>query len=311
MTPRRMPAIPDPPSPARFAPLLAAARRAALMVVSLAAVAWPATAAAQDADPVEPSTDTAGEVARPNRALHDAGGHPFRTPAFSPLEPGTRVSVAAVSRDTASRWLALPDFGDRLPFWIRRAPGERWELAGALAAGAFSRFDLQGSNNEFIHAHYRVGLQLRARVDELAGRLELYHVSSHLGDEFLRRTGRVPVSTSREALELLVQAAPRSVVVYGGPGWIVRSTRSMGRASLRAGALWEPRWPGGSPDPYLGVEAFAWEELDWRPSITAEAGARLGRRIRVAAQLGFGPSRAEQFSSESERVLGVAFSLTP
>lgn len=287
--------------------------RAALLVAfSMAATVWSAEAAAQqDGEASEPAPGAVGPVATPRHPLRDAGGHPFRSPTFSPLEPGTRLSVAAVSRDTSSRWLALPDFGDRLSFWIRRAPDARWELAGSLAAGAFSRFDLQSSDNEFIHAHYRVGVQLRARLDGLAGRLELHHVSSHLGDEFLRRTGRVPVSTSREALELLLQAAPRGVLVYGGPGWIVRSTRSMGRASVRAGALWEPRWPGGSPDPYVGVEAFAWEELDWRPTVTAEAGARLGPRIRAALQLGFGPSRAEQFSSESERVLGVSFSLTP
>ncbi len=282
-----------------------------LVAVSLSATAWPTSAAAQGSgDAPEPIRQTV-RPATPADALRDGLGYPFRTPTFSPLEPGTRLSVAAVSRDTASRWLALPDFGDRLPFWIRRAPDDRWELAGSLAAGAFSRFDLQSSENEFIHAHYRVGLQLRARLDELAARLELYHVSSHLGDEFLRRTGRAPVSTSREGLELLVQAAPGGMVLYGGPGWIVRSTRSMGRPSARAGVLWEPRWPGGSPDPYVGVEAFAWQELGWRPSVTAEGGARLGRRIRVALQLGFGPSRAEQFFAENERVFGMAFSLTP
>ncbi len=241
----------------------------------------------------------------------DPGGHPFRAPAFSPLEPATRGLVASAARDTTdARWLGMPDFGERLPFWLRRDEEGPWELAGSLAAGAFARFDLESSNNEFIEAHYRVGLQLRGRLRGVAGRVEFYHVSSHLGDEYLQRTGRSPISTSREALELLLQAAAGDVLVYGGPGWILRASPRFERGSLRLGAIWEPPVAARAA-PYAGLEAYLWEEFGREPMVSVEAGARLGSRLRLGIHAGFGPSRAEQFFRESERLAGLVLTLGP
>ncbi|MFQ5689015.1 MAG: DUF1207 domain-containing protein [Gemmatimonadota bacterium] len=243
-------------------------------------------------------------------ALRDPAGYPFRTPSASPLEPLTRIAIVHTSRDTASRTVALPDLGDRLPFWIRRDPGGPWELAGAVVVGVFSRFDLEGSQNEFIEAHYRAAFQLRARYRGLAARASLYHVSSHLGDEFLQRTGRRPISTSREGVELLLQAAPvAGLLVYGGPGYLLRSTRDFERGSARAGFEWTPSSQSVRfLVPYLTGEIFSWDELDWDPIIALETGLGLGPHVRVGFEYGSGPSRAEQFFREHERVVGLLFS---
>lgn len=245
----------------------------------------------------------------PEPLIRDPGGYPFHTPTHSPLEPLIRLGIVHVSRDTASGTVLLPDLGDRLSFWLHRAPAGDFELAGAVAGGVFSRFDLEGSDNEFIEAHYRVGFQLRARYRGLAARAELYHVSSHLGDEFLTRTGREPVSTSREGLELLIQGSPLSgLVVYGGPGVLIRSTEDFDSPSVRAGGMWSPGKENQSFAPYASGEIFAWSELDWDPVASLEAGIRFGRRARLGFTYGRGPSRAEQFFRENEELLGVAFS---
>lgn len=252
----------------------------------------------------------------------DDDGFPFQPPAASPLEPHTRLAAVRVDRGARGRWVALADLGERIPFWISRGCGPVAEpsparpglqLAGAVAAGVSSRFDLEGRGNELVEAHYRVGVRLRARLRGAAARLEAYHVSSHLGDEFVERTGRTPISTSREGLELLLQARPApGLRVYGGPGVLVRSTRDLGAASLRGGA----EWRGGGPDgdalvPYVSVEAFSWQELGWDPMLAAEAGVALGGgRFRLAAVAGAGPSRAEQFLREArESLWGLSFSV--
>jgi hypothetical protein len=257
--------------------------------------------------------------------IRDTGGYPFRTPGASPSEPLTRLSVAHVSRDTADRLVALPDLGERLPFWIHRDPDGPWELAGAVAGGVFARFDLESTDNEFIEVHFRVGLQARARYRGLALRAELYHVSSHLGDEYLVRTGREPISTSREGIDLLLQGEPLpGLLLYGGPGVLFRSTESLDPASLRAGFEWEfarlvtSGEPGeeASEDgehrpwavPYVAFDAYAWSELGWEPTLAFEGGVRLGRYISLALGLGTGPSRAEQFFREDERLISVTFS---
>lgn len=257
-------------------------------------------------------------------AGQQAGGHqaagdpcasdaawPFPPPAVSPLEPRTRLAPVHVSRGERSRWVGLVDLGDRFPFWLVRPRGAASPaLAASVAGGAFSRFDLESSQNDFIEVHYRVGFRLLARLGGLDARLELFHVSSHLGDEFLRRTGREPVSTSREGLELLLAGRPADGLrIYGGPGLLLRSSRGFQPASLRGGLEWDPAVRWGAFRPYVGIAAFAWEELSWQPTAAAEAGLRFGEgRYRLALTAGAGRSRAEQFLREDETLVGITLS---
>lgn len=218
-----------------------------------------------------------------------------------------------IERGTRRRWVGLVELGDRFPFWLVRPPERRphaFRLAAAVAGGAFTRFDLQENGNEFIEAHFRVGFRLRAARGPLEARAEFYHVSSHLGDEYLVRTGREPISTSREGLELLVGGRPADAVrVYGGPGLLVRSTEGLDPGSFRAGIEWRSdhlRW--GPFRPYAGGELFWWEESSWRPMASAEAGVSFdGGRYRLALVGGAGPSRAEQFFRRDETLYGLSF----
>ena len=238
----------------------------------------------------------------------DRDGHPFRSPTVSPLEAVYRLAPVQISRGERDRLVALAELGDQFPFWIHRRPEGPFELSGTVLASAASRFDVEGAENEFIEINYRVGVSLRARFRKLAARLELYHVSSHLGDEFLLDTGTEPISTSREGLELLVQGSPVSgMVLYGGGGLLFRSTLPFRTPSVRMGAEWE-RARDAFARPYVAVDAFVWSELDWDPRIAAEVGAALGRGGRLGLIFGFGPSRAEQFFRESETLYGISFS---
>lgn len=240
--------------------------------------------------------------------VRDPDGHPFRTPRGSPLEPVHRLAFLSATRDSLRSGVGSADLGDRLGFWIRRDPEGRTEYAGAIHAGVFSRFDLAGPDQNLVEVHYRLGFLLRARLGEVAARAEFYHVSSHLGDEFLLDTGTRPISTSREGFELLIQGSPWSGVrVYGGPGILLRSSRDFDRLSLRAGADWESSSDAGARL-YASLDVFAWAELEWEPALAAELGTALGRGARLGLLLGTGPSRAEQFFRSSERLLGVSIS---
>ena len=244
----------------------------------------------------------------PRDPIRDRDGHPFRTPVGSPLEPAHRMAFYRGVRDSVRNGIALADIGDRLQFWIRRDPDGSVEWAGAIHGGAFSRFDLGGPDQSLIEVHYRIGALLRARLGALAARAEIYHVSSHLGDEFLLDTGTEPISTSREGLEVLVQGSPLSdLTVYGGPGVLLRSSRDLERVSFRAGADWESSRLAHARL-YASLDLFGWAELGWEPALAAEVGAALGRGTKIGFGLGFGPSRAEQFLRESERLLGLSIS---
>lgn len=254
-----------------------------------------------------------GQEAAPD----ESRAFPFAPPLASPLEPRTRLAPVHVDRDGRSRWVGQVDLGERVPFWLVRGRGgpDAFSLAGSVAGGAFSRFDLEDNGNELIETHFRVGVRLRARMGDLEARGELYHVSSHLGDEFLERTGRRPVSTSREGVELLLQGRPASALrVYGGPGLLLRSTEGLDAASVRLGTEWRGaddgvRW--GPFAPYTSLEAFLWEELDWDPMVSGEAGVAFGGgHFRAALVAGRGPSRAEQFLREGETLWGFSLSIS-
>jgi len=246
-----------------------------------------------------------------SQSLDDTRGFPFRLPLGSAIEPASRLGPLFTSRGGEDVLVAEADLAESVPFWIRHRPSSNLRIAGAVAGAAYSRFDLERTNNEFIETHFRLAFQIRARLEAVAARLELYHVSSHLGDEFLVRTGRPPVSTSREGLELLVQLAPADgLVIHAGPGLLLRSSRDFEVLSARAGFAWERR-EGGRLRPYVAAEIFAWSELDWTPTFTSEAGVSFGDgHYRLAATFGAGRSRAEQFFRESETVAGVLFSVT-
>lgn len=213
-----------------------------------------------------------------------------------------------VTRNGEARAAALAHIGDRLGFWIHR--GTDVELSGALHAGAFSRFDLERPDQEFLQVHYRAGFLFRLRAGAVAARLEIYHVSSHLGDEFLTRTDRDPISTSREGVEVLLQTAPlEGLIVYGGPGVLLRSSEELESPSARAGAEWRQS-PGPAARLYAAADAFLWAESDWDPMLAFEAGLAFGRHVRLGAIAGFGPSRADQFFREQETIAGLSFTFT-
>jgi len=245
---------------------------------------------------------------RSDTGVTDPNGHPFRMPTVSPLESVYRIGAIHVSRGDRSEWVALGDFGDRWSFWILERPEERFELSGSFHLKAASRFELESLDNLFVEITFRVGGYVRARYGRMALRVEAYHESSHLGDEFLVENPRELISTSREGFDFLFQVAPVSgLIVFGGPGFIVRSALPFEKVSFRAGSEWElesERWAR----PYVGVDAFMWSELDWTPQITAEAGVALGRNARLGVHLGTGPSRAGQFFREDETLIGLLFS---
>ncbi len=284
--------------------------RSPLRVLALLALATLVPAA-----PLPASVQQAPEARAKPPAADTVADPPFPPPLASPLEPRTRLAPVRVDRPDRRRWVALVNLGESFPFrlWTPESAGDSTDggpaaLWGELAGGAFSRFDLEGHGNEFVEVHYRVGLRLRARWRGVDARLALHHVSSHLGDEFLERTGRSPISTSREGVELLLGARPLpDLRLYGGPGLLLRSTAGLDPGSFRLGAEWgrDAGRPGGS-GPYAAAELFAWEEHGWEPVLALEAGLAFGGRYRLALIAGAGPSRAEQFFRQDETLWGLS-----
>lgn len=98
----------------------------------------------------------------------------------------------------------------------------RWALpeTGAMqlniGGGIFPRFNFSGNRDLQIIDFY-ANLPLDIRSGKWSGRLMLYHVSSHLGDDYIRTSGRVAESNSWNSLRsLLSYDANPGLRLYGG-----------------------------------------------------------------------------------------------
>src|SRR5256886_13820164 len=71
-----------------------------------------------------------------------------------------------------------------------------------------------------MNADYRVGIPVTYRHAGVTTRLQLYHQSSHLGDEYMVHANAQRVDLTFEAAELLVSQRLAAWRVYGGGEYV-------------------------------------------------------------------------------------------
>jgi hypothetical protein len=121
---------------------------------------------------------------------------------------------------------------------------------------------------------YRVGFPLSWGDDRVQWKVAYYHMSSHLGDEFLLKNEDFPVfQQSRDAFVLGHSVyLTDSLRLYGEVGWAFYSTASE-PWEVQVGIDYAPRvatGPHGAP--FFAVNGYLREELDFGGMFTAQAG---------------------------------------
>lgn len=183
-----------------------------------------------------------------------------------------------------------------------------------IAPGIAAQFDLEGPSMELVNADYRVGFALGRAGPAWEGRLELYHQSSHLGDEYLLRTGAERENLNFEALELLIGRRVEAVRVYGGLDAVLQGKpEHLSRRHWVLGAEWRPPvWYGTQP-------IIAWHGTRERSGAHGTDSVRVGlevppagpRRLPLRAALVYyrGNSPFGQFFNQRVRYYGLALEL--
>lgn len=120
--------------------------------------------------------------------------------------------------------------GDNFPIYRWRNVFKwKGDLQIDIQAGIWSVFkmgiDYHGEISELINTDYLVGFPLSYAFDKWAFRLRAYHVSCHLGDEYLvHNPGVKRVNPSMEAIDFFVAyQVLESLRFYIGPGWVFHS----------------------------------------------------------------------------------------
>jgi hypothetical protein len=186
---------------------------------------------------------------------------------------------------------------------------EAFEIGGEGAA--ISRFDIRESL-DMDGVDYRFGFPFVYRRGDLAFKLHPWHITSHLGDEFAEREGRLRISYGRN--ELAFGAA-----WHPSPGWRLYAEGGWGFSIDSANEPW--RWMAGAervdrllgadaPEVYLAVNATSWQEVDWSVQVNLQAGLWLRSKgtpegFRLGVEYFHGPTALTQFLPERDHYISV------
>ncbi len=218
-------------------------------------------------------------------------------------------------------------YGDDFPIF-RWFDVFKWhgDLQFGITAGVWSAFKMNAQTDdalsELVNTDYLVGPTLSYAVDKWSFRFRLYHISSHLGDEFMvNHPNFKRVNPSMEAVDFFTSCQLTSAIrFYFGPGWVFHSDESFRVDPFYVEYGSEMRFFGHKyfyHQLYGNLLFFVnfrnWQENDWEFDSTVFFGYEfsklqgVGRKIRIGALYHNGYSEGQFFN---DRTSYVAFKLS-
>jgi hypothetical protein len=155
---------------------------------------------------------------------------------------------------------------------IGDSSSEGWQLD--FEGGAFLRM-LPQEERDVMAVDFRAGLPATYRLGSIQAKAGYYHISSHLGDEYLlKHPGLERNDYSRDAIAVAVgYFLWDDLRLYGEVGygfWVQGGAEPW---EFQAGAEWAPSGPTGPlGTPFAAVNAHLREEVDWGGSASIFAG---------------------------------------
>lgn len=168
-------------------------------------------------------------------------------------------------------------------------------------------------DNAVESVDYRVGFWATRRRGPLAVKAGYYHLSSHLGDEFLLKYPEViRIDYARDAAVagVMFDVTP-ALQTYAEAGYAFIRHGGAEPIELQIGAQYTPaRYPGARGAPVAAVNLHWREDLDFRTSVNAVVAwgwhsRETGHRVRIGLQAFTGRSMQYSNFSLSERLIGI------
>lgn len=239
---------------------------------------------------------------------------------FGPLIADPRqVQLSGAYRvgdETIGPHLGAVAFGDDFPFYRWYDVGRKHaEMQIGLESGIFAVFNLDKPSMDLINADYYVAFPLTYAFDCWSFRLRIYHISSHLGDEFLLSLAQpnlVRTNPSFEALDFFSSyQLTKSIRLFGGVGYYLKSDRSCPFKHLYIAYGFEVKmfcikscfyklfW-----QPYLATYFQNREYHGWKPDSSYSFGVELGRMDNCGNRVRLSLEYHNGFSFEGQLCLG-------
>jgi hypothetical protein len=185
-----------------------------------------------------------------------------------------------------------------------------WQLD--IEGAAFPRLDLQ-HEEDVIAADFRGGLISTDRQGPYESKFGYYHLSSHLGDEYMIRypgTLATRLNYSRDCLIYGTASHPTpDFRVYWEVGWAFHEDGGSEPWEFQFGVEYSPAEPTGiGGAPFFAINAHLRQENDFGGNMTVQTGwqwrGRDGHLLRIGMQYFNGMSDQAQFYNLFEEQVG-------
>ena len=179
-----------------------------------------------------------------------------------------------------------------------------------IEAAAFPRI-LLDYERDLAAVDFRFGVPLTMRFGPWETKFECYHLSSHLGNQYMLANPDVSrINFSRDALLLGLAYRPiPDVRIYGEVGWAFYTWGETEPWEFQFGIEFSPAWPSGLQGaPFAAINAHLRQEVDFGGVLTVQAGwqwrGSSGHLFRLGLEYLNGKSEQYQFSDKFEQQLG-------
>ena len=197
-------------------------------------------------------------------------------------------------------------YGTNNDFWP-----EGWQLD--IEGAAFPRLNLE-ENWDMESADFRFGVPLTYGMGNVQTKLAYYHLSSHLGDEFVLRNASslsTRINFSRDVLVFGISTFPHpDWRLYGETGWAFHTDGGSQPWEFQFGfEIMPPLTLCVDHSPFLAINVHLREEVDFGGNLVVQTGwlcrSRSGHLFRIGFQYLNGKSSQFQFFDQSEQQVGV------
>ena len=162
-------------------------------------------------------------------------------------------------------------------------------------------------------------LPIEVRRGIFSGKFMIFHTSSHLGDDYIRRTDNLGFRYSNEGLKALLSAEPcEEIRVYTGATQLIHAIPGPDRVSVQEGVeLTSPElgfWKDYPAHAYIAEDLKSKQAVRWNTDSRTVAGIKIGfkgttRAMRMYVGYFTGHSPYGQFFLQREHYADIGIAL--
>ncbi len=226
-----------------------------------------------------------------------------------------RMSLVSFYEDDRSQWLLDATIGARVGI-LRYGTETDIRPDGFqldLEAAAFPRLDPE-EEFDLVSTDFRAGLPITYGNGPYQFKLAYYHLSAHLGDEFLlKNPGFTRINYARDVIVLGTSYyATEDLRLYAEAGWAFYTKGGSEPLEFQFGIDYSPLrpWPGSRGAPFLALNGHLREEVNFGGQFVLQAGWQFRGRyterlLRTGVHYLSGASPQREFFNDSEEQIGV------